>query len=402
MQIRQGFFSAIIMMICTTFAAALTMSFYEPVALQLQGVEFFASVAESLVLGLMFCLILSGLRALTDKFIKGDIYFDIWTERIGGGVCGLITGITMTGIMALAFQLTSFGTSILGYEPFDKNLKRSEHLAPFYPDDYIVGLWQVFSSMGMGSETEFRDKHDNLLLEAYCWRNRAFGGSEITLTDHKAIKPISEVYNLKPSILNDKEAGDDILQISIRMQIMGTVMDYPEEDSSNQRRRRRGINLGWWRLPATHFRLRCRSRNSQGEYKSFFPVGYIYYEDKEKPLVEKGKNRLDLSVLRDFDASLYDQPTEEEARLPRNAEQAYLTIDWVYHIPKDEIPEAIFFRRHCKSKISIEYMQAESKKDGKEVPSGQLKPIPLNSSEFFKYALMAKPLKTIQTTPKKE
>ena len=384
-QLRQGFFSSLLMAVCTTFAAALTMTCYEPLAVVLKETPFFTSIADGLSISLTFCLILFLLRAASDKLIRSDIFFGLWVERIGGSICGIISGITMAGILAVVFQLMPFDRSVLGYEPYDKNLERSEHLFPFYPDDYITGMWSTLSSGSMSGSNAYTDSHEDLLLEAFCWRNRHVKGGSAQVLDLDVLQKINKVYSLKSTSLADDSLDEDTVEISVRVAVKGTVMDIPDSESGKNK-------SSMWRLPATHFRLQCRT--GSGGFRSFYPVGYIFYKNNT-PMLETGKDRLSLSVARDLMAAAYKipepkekDPKKKKRRFVLSSDKAHLTIDWVYRIPADCEPYRMIFRRDAKTDISINYQESGNNEEEKKK---EFKIIPVTNEEFVRYALKAKP-----------
>jgi hypothetical protein len=278
-----------------------------------------------------------------------------------------------------------FERSILGYEPYDKSLQRSEYLFPFYPDDYITGMWATVSSGSMSGNNAYTDMHEDLLREAFCWRNRPAKSGSIHVLDPDVLQNIQEVYTLEGTVLEDEEIEEKYRDISIRVSIKGTAMDIPESKSDSGKKRRKGGKTSWWRLPATHFHLRCKTES--GGYRSFYPSGYIFF-DGETPILEipKARDRVSLAVVRNFFAAAYEKPDNDKKRIVLSSDKTYLRVDWVYRIPVDCIPETMIFRRVVKADVDIEYKPT---KDPKE--QNQLLSVPLNNAEFKQYALKVKP-----------
>ena len=107
-QLSQGLFSTLIMLILSIAATMVAFNFYEPL-----GNYFFTSVfdqkypmyiyATSLI-GL-FTVTLLVLRILFDWLIPGNVLFEMWPNRIGAGVLGIMVGMVLTGVLTIAIQM---------------------------------------------------------------------------------------------------------------------------------------------------------------------------------------------------------------------------------------------------------------------------------------------------------
>jgi hypothetical protein len=108
----------------------------------------------------------------------------------------------------------------------------------------------------------------------------------------------------------------------------------------------------WWRLPATHFRLLCRETTGREKTcESFYPVGYVYYDADAKSVkavfgpedvdgkVEPAKLILERPML----SGVYGNDRYGTGKVPQD--KINMMIDWIYVLPKNAAPEALFFRR---------------------------------------------------------
>src|SRR3972149_6028648 len=114
-QATKGFFSALIMTMLTICCCAAAVTTHDWIAVNALAPYWNPDFAHPLALGVTFGLSLLILRLLFDKLIRRSCLLPAWVDRVGGGVCGLITAEIMVGIIAVCVQMIPFGGSILGY-----------------------------------------------------------------------------------------------------------------------------------------------------------------------------------------------------------------------------------------------------------------------------------------------
>ena len=322
-QIIQGVFSALIMTILTVLCAAMAFTFYEPLAGLLYTRQ--PAYADAIALIAIFVLPLLGLRIAFDRFMGHNVVLGVWADRIGGGILGLITGMIMVGTLTVAIQMLPFGASVLTYKPFDDSLQRNQQLAPFYSDQFTIGMMEVLSAGSLRGGELLSKSHDDLLLEAFCARNTAGKNGRVDAKPD-SLRPI-KVYQAperrlaswRDSVPNNPlmdEADLDKIVI-VRCEIDQSARDEGDEKNPTQR----------WRLPATHFRLVTL------DGRSHYPVGYLTYEDgvweAHGAPVEDGKAQIaKLIVVR-----------------PVGESPGVLSVDWIYRIPKQADAKYMVFRR---------------------------------------------------------
>ena len=108
----RGFFGALLNMACVLIAAAIAFAAWEPLAyLILEKVpgnkgflSFLPGMAWGIALVVPFALSLGILRVVVDKAVPANVVVGKLAERIGGGVCGLISGIVTSGIIVLGIS----------------------------------------------------------------------------------------------------------------------------------------------------------------------------------------------------------------------------------------------------------------------------------------------------------
>ena len=186
-QVIQGLFSSLIMAILTILCAAAAFTYYEPLAQLLYTRQPAHADAVSLIALLVIPLLV--LRFVFDRFLGGNVVFGMWTNRIGGGLLGLLTGMVLVGVLAVAVQLLPFGASVMTYKPFDGSLHRQSRLYPFCPDEFTLGLMKRLSAGSLKSRRQLGKTHDNLLLDAFAVRNTAgkFGRADATPDELKSV-----------------------------------------------------------------------------------------------------------------------------------------------------------------------------------------------------------------------
>ncbi|MCH7703712.1 MAG: hypothetical protein IIB61_01255 [Planctomycetes bacterium] len=113
----QGLFSAFVMMVLTLCCAAISLGTYESVAVEwLSGwrPDFAFAIAIAATFGVPLLL----LRLAFDRVIRRSCLLPSVVDRIGGSLCGLVTGFIITGFVATSLQMVPFGESVVGYTRF--------------------------------------------------------------------------------------------------------------------------------------------------------------------------------------------------------------------------------------------------------------------------------------------
>ncbi len=219
-QATQGLFSALIMTLLTLCCAAFALGVHEYVAISWLAPKWRPDFSFALALGASFGISLLLLRAAMDNLIRRSCLLPSWVDRVGGAVCGLVTGITIAGIAALCLQLVPFGGSFLGYgrvelpnrvvdedqrgagDPTPPDPTRAEAELWFTPDRFVLGMLGVFSNGLFSADRSYND--DNIdYLRTVGWRNavpvevpRYAPAKSIEIKRHE---PIAFVYSEAPS-----------------------------------------------------------------------------------------------------------------------------------------------------------------------------------------------------------
>ncbi|MCD4825865.1 MAG: CvpA family protein [Phycisphaerae bacterium] len=346
LQMRQGLFSSLVMAVCTVLSAGLAMTLFAWLADVTGIAQSQPGLADAVCIALLFVIPLFCLRVLADKFIPDDIYFHSYTDKIGGAIIGIFTGVIMAGVLLVVVQMLPFGRSVLGYDPYGDNLCRQQKLAPFYPDDVIVAIGRGLSAGSMSGSTALGNVYDDLLRDASCARNTAGlkGRTDATPDDMKLLG----VYEMSPKQAQELQIPElrgvqatRVLLVRVAINVAATG----DEDD-------------WWRLPGTQFRLYGTETDKQGQTtgRNFYPIGYLVFDPFAAAKTESSEHPPCLWRLETSQKDSVPTPMNLVAQRPKDAaaygqrgkisqENLNLVVDWVYRIPTNATPESITFRR---------------------------------------------------------
>lgn len=112
----QGFFSAFISAVLTLVAGAVALGLQEWVVFALGGKT--GDFATSLALCVLFAVTYFVLRLIFDWACPGNVNFGVLPDKVGAGVMGLLAGMLVSGILALAANAMPFEPAMWGYSPW--------------------------------------------------------------------------------------------------------------------------------------------------------------------------------------------------------------------------------------------------------------------------------------------
>lgn len=128
----KGFFNAFLHMVCTVAAGAIAFGVWEAVSFAILGIaptKGFLSVLEGLAwpagLVLPFALSLLVLRIVSDLAVPSNIKNTAAVNYVGGGLCGVVSGIVTIGILVIAQSFARLPPSQNGYQPVDVTQSRA-------------------------------------------------------------------------------------------------------------------------------------------------------------------------------------------------------------------------------------------------------------------------------------
>lgn len=165
----RGFFSAFLHMLCVIVSGAIAFAIWEPISLMIMGFDssgsgWLTDMSWTIGLILPFSLILSILRLSLDKLLPFNVDLDGVTNLVGGGVCGLVSGVLTAGILLIGGSYLRLGTNLVGYNAvdFESNGSVVRRNAVIPPADRIAA--GVFSTL---SNTTWRTMSGDSLAK---WR----------------------------------------------------------------------------------------------------------------------------------------------------------------------------------------------------------------------------------------
>ena len=117
-----GFFSAFIHLIIVIGAGVIALALWEPVSYVLLGRM--PAYAHGVGLLAPFAILLIVLRVAFDKLCRANVHMPRIADQIGGGVCGLCTGILAFGLLLNGANFLPLQRDILGWEPYKVQANR--------------------------------------------------------------------------------------------------------------------------------------------------------------------------------------------------------------------------------------------------------------------------------------
>lgn len=178
--LSRGFFNGLIHLACVLVAGAVAFAVWEPVAYLLltsmPSTSFVNALAWALALALPFGLTLVLLRLATNAIIKANVQVGELADNIGGGVCGLISGVIVTGVMVVSLGLLRTDTEMMGQRAtnFD-NGSVTRKSSIFFPVDRItLWLYGTASEAALASGEPLAKWHPDLVYTPTAMRS-AFG-----------------------------------------------------------------------------------------------------------------------------------------------------------------------------------------------------------------------------------
>lgn len=114
-----GFFSSFLHLMIVIAAGTLAFACWEPLSFWLLG----RMPATAWGVGLLapFALGIILLRAVFDKYCKMNLKFPRLADQIGGGACGLASGVLCAGMLLMGAGFLTSAPDILGYQPYRMN-----------------------------------------------------------------------------------------------------------------------------------------------------------------------------------------------------------------------------------------------------------------------------------------
>lgn len=158
--LREGFLTAISMLVNVLIAGMVTFNFYEPLANELESIfsgTFLAGYEDAVVMVLLFCVTLGGLRVLANNLAPNETEFPALLQQIGAALVSLGTGYLVAGFLFCVFQTLPWGEKFLGFEHVvESGAGGTRRLVP--PDRVWLGMMHRAGAVPFSQEG--RDSFD--------------------------------------------------------------------------------------------------------------------------------------------------------------------------------------------------------------------------------------------------
>lgn len=167
-----GLFSAMIMAMLTVCCGVAAMGMHEWIAAELVAKYWKEDYALAIGLAVPFGVLLIVLRLASDKLIPRACLLPAMIDRVGGGICGFFTAMTIVGIASLSLQLLPLGRATLGFQRVPSYAKAVDGTplpardAPerdlwLKPDAFVAGMTSLVSgNIFSGTSSFYRDHPD--------------------------------------------------------------------------------------------------------------------------------------------------------------------------------------------------------------------------------------------------
>ncbi len=364
--VYQGFFSGMIMFLCTVVSCLLAFGFYEQVN-SLWAANLNAGIGLPLALMLIFLASLLLLRVGTDKMIPDGVRLPVVVDRAGGGVCGFFTGLLLVGTSLVAIQMMPIGSSVLGFERVTMAADGTPVQNGFIlrPDGFTVGLVNTLSSGSFQGETRFATAKPDLIVDLYSARanpqaeERVFVPKEcLQVKAYWEARQIDQVTQKVTDKLDrefntvESSAGNKFLVCRVRLDLSAA-----SESSTDIR----------FRVP--QFRL-VGPPPAAEEGSAATPTVYLacgmsdLYTHKQHGLSKVGKNQTARLVRfgPQTDFILNAATTETAAELQgtgKNATCKAFTFDVAFEVPESFQPWYVEFKRGARVELTKKLHKSE-------------------------------------------
>lgn len=154
--LTRGFLSSLLNLVCVLIAGAIAFGFWEKSShlLLASAPDFVKPMAWGLGLALPFAIALALLRAMTDAVIRANAKLQPPIDMAFGGLCGILSGVIVSGITVISIGNLHLEQSSLGHKPLDYsasgNVKRDQNL--WVPTDaWTAALYETFSRTSLST-----------------------------------------------------------------------------------------------------------------------------------------------------------------------------------------------------------------------------------------------------------
>ncbi len=240
----RGFFNAMLHLVAVIVGGAVAFAAWEPISLAIvnatEPTGWLGGTVQACAWGIglvvPFAVATIVVRVILDKTIPANVQLVTAADYVGGGVCGLGSGIICTGILVIAVGATRFPAGFLGYQPIWYNDDRGAGLGSlkmtgglWVPADRLTaGFYSSLSINAFGTDESLAKWYPDLHAAVYANR--------ISSEDFTPVMSIKrdDVRLTGRYRVGDSEGGTPVEQL-LRFELQGQMVPMPYADTRGER-----------------------------------------------------------------------------------------------------------------------------------------------------------------------
>lgn len=187
--LTRGFFSALIHLLCTIIAGAVTFAFFETIAYgmleSVDGTGIVGGMPWALAIGGTFSIVLIVLRIVIDQLLPANIVVHPGVDYAGGAVCGAFAGVLSAGIFLMSVSTLRLGSETfqsVTYNVAGSPVHSGASWIPF--DSMTLKFYSLLSERGLRTGEPLARYHPDLVDLGSTLNMNPFDG-----TGRNTIKP---------------------------------------------------------------------------------------------------------------------------------------------------------------------------------------------------------------------
>jgi hypothetical protein len=350
--VTQGWFSATLVFISAAFASILAGALYEPLSGFING--HFPDYGHGVTFLMLFFLAFSALRIAADMFIKGNIKLQVWVDRAGAVVVGLLTSLIIVGTTVIGIEMLPFPQAIMNWHGWDRypdgnrtnsdDSRLPENKLWLNPDGFVTWMYEMTLGRSLGGsyggDYTFAQAHPDLGEELWGYRHRAKPSSIFAMPNSVMDPPVAWLYSEKEKTTApdaEKTWTTDKNRYVVRMRVRkGSEAPMVSTDRDLFFR-------------ATPSQIRLVAIDSAGNAIQAYPVGFLSHGDRfvawgdfaSRPI--KGKLAIEPLVM---------PYSIEDYTISGNAGEQ-VTVDWAFSLPFNFKPAFLEVKSLARQNVEI-------------------------------------------------
>jgi hypothetical protein len=306
------------MVITTVCASVVAFGYFELLANVLAGKSAKLAIwAQSISFVLLFVLVFAVLQTIAALLTRKPVDLGFLPERIGRVVCGILLGLTLSGLLLTALAMAPLSTSY-PYQRFDAATPNAErpNKALFNADGFTTGWFGIISSGSFSGKRSFAALHPNFLDQVFLNRHEIAKDISIIAASDAIEIPKKKAAWPAPEGLKDADgkpvspkSGHNITIVRVGIKKKAI------EDAG--------------RFTLSQLRLVCKEKTRA-----------------KNPLAGKGKNIYPIGYLKTAD-QLQIKQLNDQVKLERaDFSGTVRWIDFAFYVPNGFIPILVEFKQN--------------------------------------------------------